>query len=222
MTLALLKSIFKVFTNEISINFRYYNFNFSDITTIATSDNTVNNGEKFTFTCEFSSLPARYGARTVEWLKNDAVFINKEIKNPSDIKQWFTVKAASINENGDYQCKVTFGTLGVVSSAKVKQYVRYVTEDTTVYVLHGKTGTITCQFYGDDLSGATTWSKDGQSISDDNTYNFVSGNYANYQRTDKLEIKSATDASDGAYKCTTYYSADSVPQSSTQSLKTLG
>ena len=157
----------------------------------------------------------------MEWLKNESPF-TKGVTEPSENKQLFTVDAAAKTDNGEYQCKVTFGKLGVFPSAKVKQYVRYVTPDATVYGIYGETATITCEFYGDDLSGATAWSKDGSSISDDDTYDFVPGNYADFKRTDKLEIKSVSDANDGAYKCTTSYSADRVSQSSTQTLKALG
>ena len=117
---------------------------------------------------------------------------------------------------------MTFGSLGEVYSTKVAQIVRHVTPDATIYALHGSTATLTCGFYGDALSGATTWKKNGADIADDDTYDIMAGNYANYERTDKLEIPGVENENDGAYKCEAVYTDGNVVQSSTQTLNTLG
>ena len=161
------------------------------------------------------------GPASVAWFKNDKP-LSSGITAPSATKSVFTAGTASKDDNGEYQCKVTYGKIGTANSAKVTQYVRYVTPAKTVYGVQTKDIDITCTFYGDAL-GATSWFKDASTtaLKTEGQYTLTAGTYKSQMRTDTLKIKTLTSTNDGVYTCKATYTAGSKETSSKQTLSVI-
>ena len=161
------------------------------------------------------------GPPTVAWFKNDKAFTTG-ITAPSTTSSVFTVAASTKDDNGVYQCKVTFGDIGTAVSSQVTQYVRYVTPAQTVYGVKDRTIDISCTFYGDAL-GATAWYKDASStaITAGGQFTLTAGTYANQMRTDKLTISTLTTSNNGVYTCKATYTAGSKETTSAQTLSVI-
>ncbi|KAL5259162.1 hypothetical protein ACHWQZ_G009575 [Mnemiopsis leidyi] len=190
------------------------------ITKFESSSGTVDSGSALTLTCDYSFMQLG-GPPTIAWFKNDQGFTSG-ITAPSSTSSVFTVATSTKNNNGEYQCKVTFGNIGTAVSSKMTQYVRYVTPAQTVYGVKDRAIDISCTFYGDAL-GATAWHKDSSdtAISTGGQFTVTPGTYANQMRTDKLTISTLTTGNNGVYTCKASYTAGSKETSSAQTLSVI-
>ena len=192
------------------------NFSISGVSQFVTSAATIDHGGSFTITCDYSKFST--GSPTVAWYRNDQMFTDS-ITQPSSTRSLFTVETADENNNGVYQCKVTYDTHGTAISPTVTQYVRYLTPSANIFGVLGKNIDVTCTFYGDTL-GPVTWLKDPSStpLETGGQYTLIAGTYTNQMRKDTLRISTLEAGNAGAYSCKASYTASNKEVTSTQTL----
>ena len=171
------------------------------------SDNKVAVRTQFVITCTYKPSDSH----TVQWFKNS-------VKIPLDDDE-YTIKDCSsgntylksclrsdaqhsdFSKNGVYKCKVNY-LIGSLEEELVHYVEGIDTPSDTVYAAYGGSATLTCVVHG-SIESVTEWhDEEGVKCESGEVYQVIAGVATNFERTDKLEIKSVKVAGTGTFSCT--------------------
>ena len=179
-------------------------------------------GNSVTLTCQYTAQAVSSSTSTTASLTPVITWAKKDSSGDTDV--WTTLTGTgtggssnlelgtvSVDDNGEYRCTAKYGTYPDIQKT-IMQYVLYKDVDSNIVVMTGEKITLTCTFYGDITSAATTWSlggavkssATGYTITDDNTA------YLN-KRVSTFVIASVNaDTDSGEWSCKVIYTGDAA------------
>ena len=179
-------------------------------------------GDSVTLTCQYTAQAVSGSTSTTASLTPMITWAKKDSSGDTDVWTPLTgtgtggsstleLGAVSVDDNGEYRCTAKYGTYPDIQKT-IMQYVLYKDVDSSIVVITGEQTTLTCTFYGDITSAATTWSIGGADKTSTTGYTSTDDNtaYLN-KRVSTFVIASVDTGTDsGEWSCKVIYTGDSA------------
>ena len=175
--------------------------------TSSVANNKVTVGTKFDITCTYVK-PS--DSHTVEWFKNrikisldDDEYTIEDCSSGNTFKSCLRIDAqhSDTSKNGVYKCKVNY-LIGSLEEELVHYVEGIDSPSPTVYAPYGGSATLTCVVHG-SIESVTEWrDEEGVKCENGEVYQEIAGVANNFERTDKLVIKSVKVSRTGIFACT--------------------